>query len=88
MSEVFYIRPKIFSIPNSEQGQFSKIVFTDENENEKTYYVRNNSDTPEYFDLYVYAPGEYVDFDFKKIADEITTLIIRITKMKLVPQRG
>lgn len=63
-NQIFYIRPKIFSIPNSEQGRFSKIVFTDENENEKTYYVRNNSDTPEYFDLYVYAPGEYVDFDY------------------------
>lgn len=63
-NQIFYIRPNIFSNTNSEHGQLSKIIFTDENKNEKTYYVRNNSDTPEYFDLYVYAPGEYVDFDY------------------------
>lgn len=63
-NQLFYIRPKILSYTDPQQGQFSYIIFTDENGNEEKYYICKNNDTAAYFDLYVYAPGEYVDFDY------------------------
>lgn len=63
-NQIFYIRPKIFSAHDSENGQFGDIIFTDKNGNEKKYYICNNLDTPSTLDILVYAPGEYFDFDY------------------------
>ena len=62
--QIFYIRHKVFKLPDSTKGKFSRIIFTDENGNEKKYYVCLNTDTAASNDLLVYAPGEYYDFDY------------------------
>ena len=62
--QIFYIRHKAFKLPDSEKGKFSSIIFTDENGNQKKYYVCLNTDTAASNDLRVYAPGEYYDFDY------------------------
>lgn len=63
--QIFYIRHKAFELSDSgDEGQFSKIIFTDKNGNEKKYYVCLNTESTSPNDLLVYAPGEYYDFDY------------------------
>lgn len=68
--QIFYIRPKSFGYHDSQSGEFSSIIFTDKNGNEKKYYVCNNTNTPQSYDLSVYAPGEYYDFDYTVKAEK------------------
>lgn len=63
-NQIFYIRPKTLKAHDSENGQFCDIIFTDKNKNEKKYYVCTNQNTPSTYDLLVYAPGEYYDFEY------------------------